>query len=69
MPAFAANLSMLFTEAFADNPGRNEPGTGENNFRNVFAAVDRLGYGGWVSAEYRPSGATEASLGWFREEV
>lgn len=54
---------------FADNPGRHEPGTGEINFRNVFAALDRLGYGGWVSAEYRPSGATEASLGWFREEV
>lgn len=52
---------------FADNPGRHEPGTGEINFWNVFAALDRLGYGGWVSAEYRPSGATVDSLGWFRE--
>lgn len=52
---------------FADNPGRQEPGTGEINFRNVFAALDRLGYGGWVSAEYRPSGDTTASLDWFRE--
>lgn len=51
---------------FADNPGRNEPGTGEINFSNVFAALDRMGYAGWVSAEYRPSGTTEASLGWFR---
>ncbi|MCR8914470.1 hydroxypyruvate isomerase [Marinobacter panjinensis] len=52
---------------FADNPGRHEPGTGEINFWNVFAALDRLGYGGWVSAEYRPSGATGDSLGWFRQ--
>ena len=50
---------------FADNPGRHEPGTGEIHFANVFAAMDRLGYDGWVSAEYRPSTGTEASLGWF----
>ncbi|MDY6816416.1 MAG: hydroxypyruvate isomerase [Pseudomonadota bacterium] len=50
---------------FADNPGRHEPGTGEINFSNVFAAIDRLDYDGWVSAEYRPSGNTEASLAWF----
>jgi len=50
---------------FADNPGRHEPGTGEINFSNVFAAIDRLDYDGWVSAEYQPSGNTEASLAWF----
>ncbi|MGC8119482.1 hydroxypyruvate isomerase [Marinobacter sp. VGCF2001] len=50
---------------FADNPGRHQPGTGEINFSNVFAAIDRLGYSGWVSAEYRPAGPTEASLAWF----
>ncbi|MDO3721229.1 hydroxypyruvate isomerase [Marinobacter sp. chi1] len=49
---------------FADNPGRHQPGTGEINFSNVFAAIDRLDYDGWVSAEYRPSGDTGASLGW-----
>lgn len=50
---------------FADNPGRHEPGTGEINFLNVFEAIDRLGYEGWVSAEYRPSGRTADSLDWF----
>ncbi|MEP3588998.1 MAG: hydroxypyruvate isomerase [Marinobacter sp.] len=50
---------------FADNPGRHEPGTGEINFSNVFTALDNMGYEGWVSAEYRPSGATEQTLGWF----
>ncbi len=51
---------------FADNPGRHEPGTGEINFPNVFAALDSLDYDGWVSAEYRPSGDTGASLGWMK---
>ena len=51
---------------FADNPGRHEPGTGEINFSNVFAALDRMGYQGWVSAEYRPSLETEGTLSWFR---
>ncbi|MBU2953097.1 hydroxypyruvate isomerase [Marinobacter sp. F3R08] len=50
---------------FADNPGRHEPGTGEINFSNVFEAIDTMGYEGWVSAEYRPTGATADSLSWF----
>ena len=50
---------------FADNPGRHEPGTGEINFPNVFAAVDAMGYDGWVGAEYLPTGRTEDSFGWF----
>lgn len=50
---------------FADVPGRHEPGTGEIHFANVFAALAALGYDGAVGAEYRPSGRTEDSLGWF----
>jgi hydroxypyruvate isomerase len=40
----------------ADVPGRNEPGTGEINYRNVFRAIYDLGdrYTGYVSLEYRP---------------
>ncbi|THF60487.1 hydroxypyruvate isomerase [Pseudothauera rhizosphaerae] len=50
---------------FADNPGRGEPGSGEINFPWLFAEIDRLGYGGWVGAEYRPLGTdTESGLGW-----
>ncbi len=52
---------------FADNPGRGEPGSGEINFSWLFAELDRLGYAGWVGAEYRPRGAdTESGLGWLR---
>jgi hydroxypyruvate isomerase len=50
---------------FADNPGRHQPGTGELNFPALFAALDRMGYDGWVSAEYRPAKTTGESLGWF----
>ncbi len=40
----------------ADNPGRNEPGTGEINYANVFKAIYDLGdrYSGYVALEYRP---------------
>jgi len=48
----------------ADNPGRNEPGTGEINYAFLFAHLDRIGYGGWIGCEYKPAGLTEAGLGW-----
>jgi hydroxypyruvate isomerase len=51
---------------FADAPGRHEPGSGETDFGRLFGLVDKIGYNGWVSAEYRPSGRTEDSLGWLR---
>jgi len=41
---------------FADVPGRNEPGTGEVNYENVFAALEEAGYDGFVGAEH---GVTE----------
>src|SRR5207248_1902083 len=54
----------------ADSPGREEPGTGEINYPFVFAALDELGYDGWIGLEYLPTGATtEASLGWLPEAV
>jgi hydroxypyruvate isomerase len=49
----------------ADNPGRNEPGTGEINYRFLFAHLDRIGYRGWIGCEYKPATTTEAGLGWF----
>jgi hydroxypyruvate isomerase len=51
----------------ADNPGRNEPGTGEINYRFVFAALDRLGYDGYVGCEYKPKAGTSEGLGWMKE--
>lgn len=48
----------------ADNPGRNEPGTGEINYPWLLSRLEALGYTGWVGCEYRPVGDTVAGLGW-----
>ncbi len=48
----------------ADNPGRNEPGTGEINYPFIFAHLDRIGYNGWIGCEYKPATTTEAGLSW-----
>jgi hydroxypyruvate isomerase len=48
----------------ADNPGRNEPGTGEINYAFLFRFLDRIGYDGWIGCEYKPATTTEAGLGW-----
>ena len=49
-------------------PDRHEPDDGELNLAHLMAALDRLGYRGWVGAEYRPAGRTEDGLGWFRSQ-
>jgi len=48
----------------ADNPGRNEPGTGEINYEYLFAHLDRIGYRRWIGCEYKPATTTAAGLGW-----
>lgn len=48
----------------ADAPGRNEPGTGNIDFANLFATLDRLGYRGHVGLEYRPKAGTVEGLSW-----
>ena len=43
-----------------DNPGRNEPTTGEINFRNVFEHLYEKGYDGVVGMEHGTSGEGKA---------
>lgn len=57
-------LSRIGHIQLADNPGRNEPGTGEINYPFLFAHLDRLGYDGWIGCEYKPATTTEAGLNW-----
>lgn len=45
----------------ADNPGRNEPGTGEINYRNIFAHLYAKGYRGAVGMEH--SNAQDGAAG------
>ena len=51
----------------ADVPARNEPGTGELNWRYVFDRMDALGYSGWVGCEYRPAADTVSGLSWMEQ--
>jgi hydroxypyruvate isomerase len=61
-----ANIDRIGHIQIADVPGRHEPGTGEVNFDFLFDWIDRLGYDGWIGAEYLPAAGTEAGLGWAR---
>ena len=61
-----ANLALIPHMQLADNPGRNEPGTGEINYPFLFEHIDRIGYQGWIGCEYKPRTSTEAGLGWVR---
>ena len=60
------HLAKIAHIQLADNPGRNEPGTGEINYAYIFATLDRIGYTGWIGCEYKPAATTEAGLGWFK---
>lgn len=62
--AFERSLPYISHVQIADNPGRNEPGTGEIAWAFLFALMDRVGYRGWVGCEYKPAGNTEAGLSW-----
>jgi hydroxypyruvate isomerase len=59
-----ANLPSIRHMQLADNPGRNEPGTGEINYGFLLPHIDSLGYDGWIGCEYRPKGNTLAGLAW-----
>ena len=58
------HLPMIKHIQLADNPGRFEPGTGEINFRNVFAQLEAMAYEGWIGCEYKPQHDTVAGLQW-----
>ena len=59
-----AYLPLIRHVQLADNPGRNEPGTGEINYRYLFGQLKALGYDGWIGCEYKPRGTTLAGLDW-----
>jgi hydroxypyruvate isomerase len=60
----STHINLIPHMQLADNPGRNEPGTGEINFPFLFEHVGRLGYRGWIGCEYKPKTTTDAGLGW-----
>lgn len=65
-PTMEKHFARIGHIQIADNPGRNEPGTGEINYPFLFDWLDAKGYDGWIGAEYKPKGATSAGLGWLK---
>ena len=63
------HLARIAHIQLADNPGRNEPGTGEINYAFLFALLDRIGYQGWIGCEYKPASSTTAGLGWRQQLI
>ena len=64
IPTFARLKDKIAHVQIADNPGRNEPGTGEINYGFILSELDRLGYDGWVGCEYKPKAGTSEGLDW-----
>jgi hydroxypyruvate isomerase len=62
-----ANLARIGHMQVADAPERHEPGTGVIDFPPLFDLIDRLGYKGWIGAEYVPKGKTADGLAWVRK--
>jgi hydroxypyruvate isomerase len=59
-----SNLRQIAHIQLADNPGRNEPGTGEINYRFLFGFLEQSGYDGWIGCEYKPRASTVEGLSW-----
>jgi hydroxypyruvate isomerase len=66
IPTFTRLKDRIAHVQIADNPGRNEPGTGEINYGFILSELDRLGYDGWVGCEYKPKAGTSEGLGWMK---
>jgi hydroxypyruvate isomerase len=59
-----AHLELIGHVQIAAVPSRAEPDEGEINYAEICRALDRMGYDGWIGAEYKPRGRTEDGLGW-----
>jgi hydroxypyruvate isomerase len=51
----------------ADNPGRNQPGSGVVDFKYLIGLLEEKGYSGFIGMEYKPIGSTLDSLSWVQE--
>jgi hydroxypyruvate isomerase len=63
---FRRNFPHIGHIQIASVPERNEPDTGDLDYRPLFTLIDEMDYRGWVSCEYRPRGGTLEGLGWAR---
>ncbi|MBB4945681.1 hydroxypyruvate isomerase [Kitasatospora gansuensis] len=65
----AAHADKIGHVQIADTPARNEPGTGELDFEDLFARLVAAGYTGRIGLEYRPANGVSAdSFEWLPRE-
>jgi len=57
-----ANIGRIGHIHVADVPGRNEPGTGELNYENIFAAIEQTAYDGYIGCEFSPVGDADEAM-------
>lgn len=62
IPNITKNLDCIAHLHSAGHPGRNELQYGENDYKVIFAAVDKAGYQGACGLEYRPLLPPEESM-------
>ena len=60
----SANMDHIGHIQIAAVPDRGEPNHGEIDFPWLLAEIDHLGWSGFIGAEYRPRGSTDAGLAW-----
>lgn len=53
----------------ADNPGRNEPGTGELNYVNILKAIKKTGFEGFIGLECDYTIPTDQALDLFKKTI
>ena len=58
----AHHLAALQHGQAAHLPGRHEPGTGEINYRAVFACLEEIGYEGMIGFELIPQTTTAEAV-------
>lgn len=61
-----AHLPQIGHIQIAACPSRAEPDEGEVSFERFLRAVDEMGWGGFIGAEYKPRTTTDAGLGWMK---
>lgn len=67
IPTVTQNLDCIAHLHAAGHPGRHELQYGESDYRVIFSAIDKAGYGGACGLEYHPLLPNEESLLRFRD--
>ena len=52
----------------ADSPARNQPGTGEINWKYLLAQIETMNYDSFIGLEYIPAPDTLGSFGWLPKD-